>query len=229
MLPALDTILSIAKIASGMKPDRKQFTRTEWSVIEENRTPRQVQRYLRSLSYNSEDKGDSIMSFRQVVRKKKAHCLEAALAAAVILEQHGYPPLVMSFESVDDLDHVIYVFQAPSGWGSIARSRDAGLHGRRPVFRSARDLALSYVDPYVDYTGRITGYALVDLSELGRYDWRLATANLWKVEHFLIDYPHKALVTSDRRYERLRKRYEEFREKYPKRQATYFDNKHTWM
>jgi hypothetical protein len=212
-----------------MKPDRNKFTRTEWSIIEQHRTPRQVQRYLRSLSYNSEEKGDSIMSFRRVVRKKMAHCLEAALAAAVILEQHEYPPLVMSLESADDLDHVIFVFQTATGWGSVARSRDAGLHGRRPIFGSPRDLALSYFDPYVDYTGRITGYAVVNLDELGRYDWRFSTANLWRVEHFLIDYPHKPIPSSDRRYERLRKRYEEFREKYPKRQATYFDNRHTWM
>ena len=68
-----------------------------------------------------------------------AHCLEAALAAAVILEQHGFPPLVLSFESIDELDHVIFVYQRSGRWGSIGRSRDPGLHGRKPVFATPRD------------------------------------------------------------------------------------------
>jgi len=212
-----------------MIPDRKQFTPTEWKVIEKYRTPLQVQKYLRTLKYNKEEDADSILSFRQIVRKKKSHCLEAALAAAVILEQHGYPPRIMSFESVDNLDHVLFVFQTEKGWGSIGRSRDTGLHGRKPVFRTARDLALSYVDPYVDFTGRITGYVVVDLEELGNYDWRFSSSNLWRVERFLIDYPHRPIVTSEKRYQSLLKRYTEFREKYPKRQATYFDNRNTWM
>ena len=104
--------------------------------------------------------------------------LEAALAAAVILERHGYPPLVLSFESIDHLDHVIFVYQRGHRWGSIARSRDPGLHGRKPVFRTPRDLALSYVDPYIDFTGRVTGYAVVDLRIMGNYDWRLSEQNV---------------------------------------------------
>ena len=104
--------------------------------------------------------------------------MEAALAAAVILEYRGYPPLVLSLESVDCLDHVLFVYRRGPLWGSIARSRDPGLHGRRPVFRTARDLALSYVDPYIDLTGRIVGYAVVDLRVLGRYDWRSSTRNI---------------------------------------------------
>ena len=63
-----------------------------------------------------------------------AHCLEAALFAAVVLEQHGYPPLLLSFESIDRLDHVIFVYKQRGRWGSVARSRDPGLHGRKPVF-----------------------------------------------------------------------------------------------
>ncbi len=89
--------------------------------------------------------------------------------------------------------------------GAVARSRDPGLHGRLPVFRRARDLASSYVDGYVDFTGRITAYAVVDLDEqMGRYDWRLTTKNVWKLEQMLIDYPHRPLHTSDARIDRLR-------------------------
>ena len=102
---------------------------------------------------------------------------------------------------------VLFVYQRAGAWGSIGRSRDPGLHGRRPVFRSPLALAMSYVDPYVDYTGRVTGFAVVDLATLmGRYDWRWATTNVWKVERALLDYPHEGVRTSDARYERLKAR-----------------------
>lgn len=212
-----------------MKPDRSEFTSAEWKVIQNYRTPRQVQKFVRTLAYNREEEGDSQYSFRQVLKRGKAHCLEAALSAAVILEQHDYPPLLLSFESVDELDHVIFLFQENGLWGSIGRSRDAGLHGRKPVFRSPRDLAWSYFDPYVDFSGRITGYAVVDLNELGNYDWRFSPRNLWKLEKFLIHYPHKKLPSSDERYQKLLRTYKAFRERYPKKQATYYDDKHLWM
>src|ERR1700751_3594514 len=178
-------------------------------------TPLAVQRYLNDLPYNQEPHGRATLrSFRGVVRHGCAHCLEAALFAAVILEQHGYPPLVLSFESIDELDHVIFVYRSRGGWGSVARSRDPGLHGRRPVFATPRTLALSYVDPYVDFTGRVTGYAVIDLAKaMNGYDWRLAQTNVWKVERMMLDYPHRRIRTSDARTNRLRVWYREFRKK----------------
>ncbi len=145
-----------------------------------------------------------------------AHCLEAALFAAVVLEQHGYPPLVLSFESIDRLDHVIFVYRGKGGrWGSIARSRDPGLHGRKPVFATPRALALSYFDPYIDHTGRITGYAVVDLAAMMKdYDWRVAPTNVWKVERMLLDYPHRTIRSSNARVNRLRRRYKAFRVRF---------------
>lgn len=194
--------------------DSLPFTARERRIIARLRTPLQVQRFLNRLPYNTEPQpeGATLRSFRGVVRHGCAHCLEAALFAAVALEQHGYPPLVLSFESVDELDHVIFVYRRGSRWGSVARSRDPGLHGRRPVFATPRALALSYVDPYVDNTGRITGYAIVDLGAMmGRYDWRLAATNIWKVERMLLDYPHRRIASSDTRIHRLRRRYRAFR------------------
>ena len=197
------------------EPPPLEFTDEERRIIELHRTPEQVQRLLRELPYNWEKGGETLRSFRQVVRLKTAHCLEAALVSAVVLEQHGYPPQVVSFESQDGIDHVIYVFRRAGRWGSVARSRDAGLHGRKPVFRSIRDLVWSYFDPYVDLTGRVTGYQLVDLRVLGRYDWRLATTNIWKVENYLIELPHRKLRSSNRRYRRLLERYRAYRRKDP--------------
>src|SRR5262249_48215275 len=152
---------------------------------------------------------------RGVVRHGCAHCLEAALFAAVVLEQHGYPPRVLSFESIDALDHVLFVYRRRGRWGSIARSRDPGLHGRKPVVATPRALALSYFDPYVDDTGRVTGYAVVDLATaMGGYDWRLADTNVWKVERVLLDYPHRPITSSDRRVERLRAWYLRYRQQF---------------
>ncbi|MBX9686721.1 MAG: hypothetical protein K2X27_08465 [Candidatus Obscuribacterales bacterium] len=222
-------IAESAKLPAPMKPNPEAFTAAERRIIEKYRTPRQVQAFLRKLKYNREEEGDSQRSFREVVKRKSAHCLEAAITAAVILEQHGYPPLLLSFESVDELDHVIYIFQKNGLWGSLARSRDAGLHGRKAVFKSPKELAASYIDPYVDLSGRITGYAVVDLNELGNYNWRFSKNNLWKLEDFLIAYPHKKLGCSERHYQKLLKRYREFRERYPKRQALYFENKNLWL
>jgi hypothetical protein len=174
-------------------------------------------------------RGETLRSLRGVVRHGLVHCLEAALAAAVILEQHGYPPMLLSFESIDRLDHVLYVFREGGRWGAVARSRDPGLHGRKPLFRTARALARSYMDPYVDFTGRITGYAVADLRELGPYDWRLSTRNVWRVERWLLEYPHHRLTMSERRYRELHARYKRYRSRYPDRRPTYYEGRATWM
>jgi hypothetical protein len=189
-----------------------------------------VQDYLNVLPYNQEPHGRATLrSFRGVVREGCAHCLEAALFAAVVLEAHGYPPLLLSFESIDKLDHVIFVYRKAGRWGSIARSRDPGLHGRKPVFATARALALSYFDPYIDFTGRLTGYTVVDLRDLmGTYDWRLATTNVWKVERELLDLPHRRIESSDRRVDALRARYRAYRATFPGRKPVFYDNRATW-
>ena len=215
---------------AGSAPPLTAFTAAERRLVRRLRTPSLVQRYLNALPYNTEPPPEraKLRSFRGVVRHRTAHCLEAALAAAVILEQHGYPPLLLSFESIDDLDHVIFAYRQRGRWGSIGRSRDPGLHGRKPVFRTARDLARSYVDSYVDFTGRITAFAVVDLRTLGRYDWRLAEGNVWKVERVLLDYPHMPLPTSDARIDRLRARYRRFKAEFPDRKPLYYSGRDRW-
>src|SRR5215203_1205858 len=211
------------------KPQRGAFTPREWKIVERQRTPAVVQRYLTAMRYNHEERGATLRTFRGVARHGEAHCLEAALVAAVVLEQHGYPPLLLSLESQDKLDHVVFVYRHRGRWGSVARSRDFGLHGRRPVFRSLRHLAYSYFDPYVDTTARLTGYGLASMYELGGYDWRFSKKNVWKVERHLQEIPHKPLPSSERRYRKLLARYEEFHALHPDRSPDYFDNRVTWM
>src|SRR5207248_1435294 len=204
-------------------PSAAAFTPAERRLIRRLRTPVLVQRFLNRLPYNTETPPDpeTLRSLREVLRHRTAHCLEAALAAACILEQHGYPPLVMSLMSIDYLDHVIFVYCRRGRWGSVARSRDPGLHGRKPVFRSLRALAMSYFDPYIDFTGCITGYGLFDLRRLGGYDWRLASRNVWAVERALIRYRHKPITVARERVRRYRTRYRAYRAKHGKKPLFY--------
>ena len=205
------------------------LTPAERRLVARLRTPLAVQRWLNALPYNQEKHGETLRTFRGVVRFGTAHCYEAALSAAAILEQHGYPPLVLSFESIDLLDHVLFVYRAPTGWGSVARSRDPGLHGRRPLFPTARALALSYVDTYIDLTGRIKGYAVVDLRDaLGDYDWRLSDKNVWKAEQVLLDWPHRRIKSSDRRIGALRRRYRAFLEERGYKPWKFYRGRETW-
>lgn len=205
------------------------FNARERRLLAQLRTPLMVQRHLNQLPYNNEPGGRATLrSFRGVVRHGCAHCLEAALFSAVALEQHGYPPLVLSFESIDELDHVIFVYRHGGRWGSVARSRDPGLHGRRPVFATPRALAASYMDPYIDLTGRVTGYAVVDLRVMGTYDWRLAETNVWKVERMLLDYPHRPMASSNRHVAALRARYRAFKKRFPDNKPLFYRHKHRW-
>jgi hypothetical protein len=219
----------------------QKFTPSERRLIARLRTPLDVQRYLNALPYNTEPPPGraTLRSFRGVVRHHTAHCLEAALFAATVLEQHGYPPLVISFESIDELDHVIFVYQSPQPsalspqpsaqlWGSVARSRDPGLHGRRPVFATPRALAASYLDTYVDLTGRITAFALVDLRVMGDYDWRLSEKNVWKVERMLLDTTHAPLGMGEARFQDFRKRYRAFKDMYPDRKPLFYEGRDKW-
>ena len=216
--------------AAGCSPPSLTFTPRERRLVERLRTPAAVQRFLNALPYNTEPPPGraTLRSFRGVVARQTAHCLEAVLTAAVVLEQHGYPPLALSFESVDQLDHVLFVYRDRGRWGSVARSRDPGLHGRKPVFQTARALAVSYVEPYVDFTGRITGYAVVDLRGLGRYDWRLSTRNVWKVEQMLLAHAHRPIHTPDHRIDAWRERYRDFMARFPGRTPMFFEGRDRW-
>jgi len=216
------------RAGSVERPPRSAFTAAEWRVIRHVRTPAAAQQFLNGLPYNTEPPpGRALLrSFRGVVRAGVAHCLEAALTCAVILEQHGYPPLVMSLESVDGLDHVIFVYRQRGRWGSVAKSRDPGLYGRRPVFASLRRLAQSYFEGFIDRTGCLRAYGVVDLRVLRTYDWRLAPGNVWKVERLLFEIPHRPITSSPARVARLRARYLAAIAADPDRKPMYYDERH---
>jgi hypothetical protein len=179
---------------------RAAFTPRERALADRLRTPEAVQRWLSSLPYNWELRGPTARTFRGVVRTGRAHCLEAALSAACILEQHGFPPLLVDIESTDRLDHVLFAFRRGGRWGAVARSRCPGLHGRKPVFRDLAALVRSYRAPYVDQTGRVKGFGLLDLRTLPTGRWRLDPGNVFHVEDALNANAHVPLPTPEPEY-----------------------------
>ena len=225
----LSTIHLLKLLSMSLVPGKESFTAREWRLIQSLRKPAHVQRFFSSMPYNWERNRGSLRSFRELLRQHEVHCLEAAVGAAVILEQHGYLPLLLDIESQDLLDHVVFVFQEGGLWGSIGRSRDVGLNGRKPLFRSLRDLTWSYFDPYVDFSGRIKGYGLTNLYELGNYDWRFSPRNMSKIENHLRELPHRKIYSSDKRYGQLLARYQKYKKRYPERSPSYYNNRHQWM
>jgi hypothetical protein len=161
-------------------------------------TPQKVQKFLKTLDYNREKTGETVQSAQTILRTQKAHCLEASVLTAAILEEAGYPPLVLSIESKDLLCHAVFVFKTKTGWGAVAKSRFPGLHGRAPKFKNLKALVMSYYEPFVHReTAKIVGYSLVNLNDSGT-DWRFSKRNLWKLEQFVVNSTHTPLPTSDR-------------------------------
>ena len=205
------------------------FTPAARRLIARLRTPEQVQRWLNALPYNWERAGETIRTLPGVLRHGKAHCLEAVLCAATILEQHGYPPLILDLESTDGLDHELFLFRRDGLYGTVARSRDPGLHGRKPVYPSIRALVQSYAAPYIDFSGRLKGYGVLDLRTLRRTDWRTSPRNVWYVEQALIDQYHRRFRLPDDYVRSWRRRYREFKREHPGERPTFYANRRNWM
>ncbi len=212
-----------------MTPACEAFTAEESKIVCQRKTPFKVQQFLNTLPYNNEKSKETLRTFRGVVGHRSAHCLEAALAAAVILEQRDYPTYLLDLESQDNLDHVVFLFQKDGKWGTVGRSRDPGLHGRKPVFGTIGQLVESYADPFVDFTGRLIGYGVYDLADLGNYDWRLSERNVWRVQRALIEMSHRRYRMSNRRYRFWHDRFLAYKKRYPHRKPLYYSNRSYWM
>lgn len=223
-----DEIPSFTRKKTEMIPTDQDFTVRERQIICQYRTPYQVQQFLNTFSYNYSGSKKALRSFRRVVRDQLTQCLEAALSTAVILEQYGYPTQLLYLESQDDLEHVLFLYQQNGQWGTVARSRDPGLHGRKPIFRTIRELVDSYADPYVDFEGRIIGFGVYDLANLGNYDWRLSERNIWQVEQILTNMPCQRFHMSNQRYQYWYKRYVAYKKRYPHRRPIYYPNRACW-
>jgi len=210
-------------------PPLSIHSRAARRLITRLRTPEQVQRWLNRLPYNWERRGETLRTIDGVIRHGQAHCLEAALVAATILEQHGVPPILVDLESIDQLDHVIVLFRRNGSFGSVARSRDPGLHGRKPVYPNLHTLVRSYAAPYIDLTGRLKGYGVLDLRSLPRADWRTSPRNVWYVERALNQNRHRRFRVSDAFYHRWHRRYQEFKRRHPNEKPSFYPNRSKWM
>ncbi|HEY4087927.1 MAG TPA: hypothetical protein VGM43_18430 [Bryobacteraceae bacterium] len=176
------------------------LTRAEWRTLRGLKTPERIQHFLDSeIGYNKEPDGDTIRSPRRVLRDRVAHCLEGALFAAAALRAQGFPPLLMDLEAVRDDDHVLAVFRQNNRWGAIAKSNYSGLRFREPVYRSLRELAMSYFEHYFNLRREKTlrKYSRpVNLSRFDRIGWMTAEDDLWAVSEHLVVIPHTPLLSN---------------------------------
>ena len=158
------------------------------------KTPARIQKFVDELTYQY---ADTAWSPQRVLRERKGHCLEGALLAAAALRVSGYPPLLMDLEAVRDDDHVVALYRERGLWGGIAKSNFAGLRFRTPVYRTLRELALSYFDHYYNLRGERTLRAYsapVNLARLDSCRWMTSEEDVWCVPEALIAVRHYPIV-----------------------------------
>ncbi|MBI3698268.1 MAG: hypothetical protein HY238_25950 [Acidobacteria bacterium] len=187
------------------------FNARELAVLRRLNTPGKIQRFLDELGYNKEKEGETCRSPRRVLRENVAQCMEGALFAAAALRAQGFPPLIVDLESVRDDDHVVAVFRQHGHWGAIAKSNYAGLRFREPVYRTLRELAISYFEHYYNLAGEKTlrTYSRpVNLARFDRIDWMTTNEDLWSIPEYLQKISHRRLLTPEmeRRLNRMDER-----------------------
>jgi hypothetical protein len=173
------------------------FTAAERSVFRRLNTPEKVQRFLDDLAYNKEPGGVTCRSPRRVLRDRTAHCMEGALFGAAALRMNGRPPLLLDFEAVRDDDHVLAIFQVRGHWGAVAKSNYSGLRYREPVYRTLRELAMSYFEHYYNLRREKTlrNYSRpVNLKRFDPIGWMTAEEDVWAIPEYLLDIPHTPLL-----------------------------------
>jgi hypothetical protein len=178
------------------------LTAHEKRLLRSLSTPWKIQKYLDALPYNKEPTGDTCRSPRRTIRDQTAHCFEAALLAAAALRVHGYPPLILDLESVRDNDHVITVFRMNRLWGAMAKSNYSGLRFREPVYRTQRELVMSYFEHYYNLKGEKTLRAFSRPVNLTRFDnlhWMTSEEDVWEIPEYLTTIRHTPILQTNRR------------------------------
>jgi len=180
-------------LGSGTRRDRDEsFGLTPQNVrtLRALKTPKRIQQFVDGLTYQY---ADTAGSPQRTLRERKGHCLEGALVAAAALRLHGHPPLLMDLEAVHDDDHVLAIYRERGLWGSIAKSNFAGLRSRKPVYRTLRELAMSYFEHYYNLRGEHTLRAYsrpVNLARLDGKHWMTSEEDVWCVPELLIAARH---------------------------------------
>jgi hypothetical protein len=173
------------------------FTAAERAVFRRLRTPEKIQHFLDDLAYNKEPGGPTCRSPRRVLRDRTAHCMEGALFGAAALRLLGHPPLLLDLEAVRDDDHVLAIFRIRGHWGALAKSNYSGLRYREPVYRTLRELVMSYFEHYYNLQKEKTlrGYSRpVNLARFDPKGWMTAEQDPWIVPEYLCTIAHTAVL-----------------------------------
>jgi hypothetical protein len=173
------------------------FNAAETSVFRRLTSPAKIQRFLDDLAYNKEPGGPTCRSPRRVLRDRTAHCMEGALFGAAALRMLGHPALLLDFEAVRDDDHVLAIFRVRGHWGAVAKSNYSGLRYREPVYRTLRELAMSYFEHYYNLRKEKTlrRYSRpVNLKRFDRMGWMTAEEDVWAIPEHLCDIPHTPVL-----------------------------------
>jgi hypothetical protein len=180
----------------------------ERRILARLKTPELIQDFITALPANFERKGGTCLSLRGALRARHGHCIEAAFIAATALWLNGERPLVMDFQaSREDDDHIVALFKRNGCWGAISKSNHVWLRWRDPVYRSLRELAMSYFHEYTKFNRKTlrTYSRPVDLRRFDPALWITNEDDCWDVAGALDDAPHYRLITPAQA-RRLRKR-----------------------
>ena len=187
------------------RPDHLGLRPSEYATLARLDTPPKIQAFLNAIPINHEVGGETVLSVREVLRQRRAHCIEGAMVAACALWIHGEPPLVLHLDcDISDYPHVIAVFRRHGGWGAISKTNGAPLRYRDPIYRSLRELALSYFHEYSNRRGHKTlrSYSIAfDMRRIDPSKWVTATKHCWETHDRLVELRHYPLIS--RSQERL--------------------------
>jgi hypothetical protein len=170
------------------------FTPSELRALRALKSPAGIQRFLDDIPYHL---AGTAWSPRKVLHEKTAHCLEGAIFAAAALRVLGFAPFILDLEADQDTDHVLAIFKMRGHWGAIAKSNFSGCRYREPVYRTLRELALSYFNIYFNLRGERTLRRFSRPVNLARFDdrnWMTSEKAIWFVAEYLCDIPHRRLL-----------------------------------
>jgi len=174
------------------------LTSGEFAVLRRLRTPERIQQFLYGLKQNFELQGETCNSVRTVLKERRAHCIEGAITAACALWIHGEPPLLLDLQAVHDFDHVVALFRRNGRWGAISKTNGIGLRWRDPVYRSLRELAMSYLHEYYnkrDHKTLRTYSRPYDLRRMKPETWVTAENGAWDLVDELEATRHYRLMS----------------------------------
>lgn len=175
------------------------LTRAEFATLRRLSTPQNIQDFLSAWPQNFEPGGQTCLSVREVLRQRRAHCIEGAMVAALALWVHGEPPLLLDLRASRDYDHVVALFRRGGHWGAISKTNPSVLRYRDPVYRTLRELAMSYFHEYANKRHQKTLRSWAGPFDLRRVDPKLWITNeksCWEVGYRLDALRHWPLVTT---------------------------------